>query len=271
MRYLRRSPSPGESSRTENTHLDSVMADDGPSAAVQPLLRAIAGDPRPHELAGFDGPLADFRAAFPMSVPSVRKTWRNAMLSPLGASIAGLALALGGTSAAAFSGALPAPAQDFAHRVIGAPAATATQLRIHTATHTDDPSSAGTPGSAGTPVGPDASGPAAFGLCTAWTAHQSNPASTTGKADDSVAFRNLATAAGGVDKIAAYCATILHSSSPTVAGAPTTEQTQASTDHSMGRPTSLPTQASTGRPGTMPTQASAHHAIGKPTTLPARG
>ncbi len=198
------------------------------------------------------------------------------MLSPVGASIAGLALALGGTSAAAFTGALPAPVQNFAHRVIGAPAATATatQLRTYTGTHTEDPSATGTPSSTGTPVGPDASGSAAFGLCTAWTAHQSNPASTVGKADDSVAFKNLATAAGGVDKIAAYCATVLHSGNPTAPGAPTTEPTQASTSHTTGKPDALPSQAAVnhavGKSTGLPTQAAVGHPIGKPATLPTR-
>ena len=187
------------------------------------------------------------------------------MLSPIGASIAGLALALGGTAAAAYNGALPAPAQNFAHTVIGAPAATATQLRTNTGTHAGDPSSAGTP------VGPDASGSAAFGLCTAWTQHQTNGASTNGNADDAVAFKNLAAAAGGADKVAAYCATILKSPSPTNPGAPTTERAQTST----GKPDSMPTQASTnhttGKPDSMPTQASTNHPTGKPTTLPTRG
>ena len=194
------------------------------------------------------------------------------MLSPIGASIAGLALALGGTSAAAFTGALPAPAQDFAHRVIGAPAATATQLRTHTGTPTGDPSSAGTP------VGPDASGPAMFGLCTAWTAHQAHGETANGNADDAVAFKNLAAAAGGADKIGAYCATILRSPSPTIPGAPTTERAQTATGHPTGKPTTMPTtmptQASTshptGKPTTMPTQASTNHPTGKPITLTPR-
>jgi hypothetical protein len=174
------------------------------------------------------------------------------MLSPLGASIAGLALALGGTAAAAYTGALPTPAQDFAHTVIGAPAATPTQLPRSTGAPSESASSKGTS------VGPDASGPAAFGLCTAWTQHQSKGASTNGKADDAVAFKNLATAAGGADKIAAYCATILQSPSPSLPGAPITQPTTASTSHPTGKPSSLPTKAST------------NHPTGRPTTLPTR-
>jgi len=223
------------------------MSSDSPPPAVQPLLRAIAADPRPHELGGFQEPLGHYRAAFPTSRPSVRKNWRTAMLSPLGASIAGIALALGGTTAAAYTGSLPTTAQSLAHTVIGAPAA-------HPAgTPTQHPSAKGTP------VGPDATGPAAFGLCTAWTQHQANGASTNGNADNSVAFKNLATAAGGADKIAAYCVTILQSARPgDAAGKPSTEPTQATTGHPSGKPSSLPTQASTSHPN------------GKPSTLPAR-
>ena len=189
------------------------------------------------------------------------------MLSPIGASIAGLALALGGTAAAAYNGALPAPAQNLAHTVIGAPAATATHLRTATATRTGDPNPTSTP------VGPDASGPAMFGLCTAWTQHQTNGASTNTNTDDAVAFKNLAAAAGGADKIAAYCATILHSPNPTNPGAPATERAQTSTNHTTGKPDSMPTQASTNhptdKPTTQPTQASTNHPTGKP-TLPTR-
>ncbi len=176
------------------------------------------------------------------------------MLSPLGATIAGIALALGGTAAAAYTGSLPTPAQNLAHTVIGAPAAHLAE------TTTGHPSSTGTPtenrSTKGTPVGPDATGPDAFGLCTAWIQHQANGASTNGKADDSVAFKNLATAAGGADKIAAYCATILQ---------------PGNTNNPAGKPSTLPTQASTnhptGKPSTLPTQASTNHPTGKPSPL----
>lgn len=185
------------------------------------------------------------------------------MLSPLVASIAGLALALGGTAAAAYTGALPPLAQDVAHTVIGAPAAHADDTTDPSATGTasETPSPTATTNSTSTkgPVGPDASGPAMFGLCTAWTAHQTNGEPAHGKADDAVAFKNLAAAAGGADKIAAYCAPVLNSPSPTVLpGQPTAERTSASTSHPMGKPSSLPTQANTNHPkgkAALPTKA----------------
>ena len=259
MRFVLRKHTTGDRPRTEEIHLDSGMASDNPPPAVQSLLQAIAADPRPHEVSGFSKPLASYRAAFPTSRPHAHKTWRRLMFSPIGATIAGLALALGGTAAAAYTGSLPTPAQDFAHTVIGAPAARPTAPQDPTEKPTTAPTSTGTPSAKGTRVGPDATGPDAFGLCTAWTQHQTNGASVNGKADDSVAFTNLATAAGGPDKIAAYCANVLASAKPsTGAGKPTTLPTQAATEHP-GKPTAKPTQASTDHPG------------GKPTDLPTSG
>jgi hypothetical protein len=57
-------------------------------------------------------------------------------------------------------------------------------------------------------VGPDATGPAAFGLCNAWS-HAKDSKKT---AEHSVAFRNLVKAAGGVDRVDGYCATVEHPS-----------------------------------------------------------
>jgi hypothetical protein len=212
------------------------MASDSPSPAVQPLLRAIAADPRPHELGGFEEPLAHYRAALPRSRPTARSTWRPAMLSSLlgaklGATIAGVAVGLGGTAVAAYTGALPTGAQNFAHSTIGAPAATAAATPAATpkATPTEEA------------LGPDATGPAAFGLCNAWTHHQANGAKPNG----SVAFKNLAKAAGGESKIAAYCAKIPH---------------PGNTNHPTGKPsgkaTGKPTSKATGKPNTLPAPGS---------------
>ena len=62
-------------------------------------------------------------------------------------------------------------------------------------------------GQPGTPQGrgPDATGPAAYGLCQAW-AEQADPGE---KAERGVPpFRNLAAAAGGADRVADYCAAL---------------------------------------------------------------
>ena len=52
------------------------------------------------------------------------------------------------------------------------------------------------------PTGPDASGAARHGLCRAWLAGQGDE---HGKREDSTAFQALAAAAGGADRIPAYC------------------------------------------------------------------
>jgi hypothetical protein len=51
-------------------------------------------------------------------------------------------------------------------------------------------------------TGPDASGPARHGLCTAWLAGQGD---ANGRRADAPAFQALAAAAGGADQVAAYC------------------------------------------------------------------
>lgn len=54
--------------------------------------------------------------------------------------------------------------------------------------------------------GPDASGPAAFGLCTAW---KHGGLSAEEAAAGNAPSQNLITAAGGADQVKAYCATVL--------------------------------------------------------------
>jgi hypothetical protein len=51
-------------------------------------------------------------------------------------------------------------------------------------------------------AGPDASGSAKHGLCQAWSAGQGDD---HGKRSDAPPFQALAAAAGGVDRVAAYC------------------------------------------------------------------
>lgn len=219
MRNVLRTLFPGERPDQQDVHLDSLMSADSPSPTVEPLLRALAAEPRQHELGGFDQPLAGYRSAFSSSLPPARRTWRPSMLASLlgaklGATIAGVAIGLGGTAAAAYTGALPSGAQNLAHHTIGAPAAT--------------PSATPKPKATGTAVGPDATGPAAHGLCNAWSQHQKNGAKPT----SSVAFRNLATAAGGEAKIAAYCARV---SKP------------GNSNHPTGTPSGKPTSKATGQ------------------------
>jgi hypothetical protein len=129
--------------------------------------------------------------------------------------LAGGTVAAGGTAAAAYSGTLPEPLQEASHVVLGAPAPAAIAAAEHkpeAASHGKAPQAADAAESEpeveskhesepeADPVGPDATGPAAFGLCTAFTKGGLDPAST--------AYKSLVTAAAGNADITAYCASV---------------------------------------------------------------
>jgi hypothetical protein len=210
----------------------------GSPPELQPLsdvLAALTAGPASDELAGEAAALAVFRNQAGVPVPAHRSRHRRhplpaSLLSARGVAAAAVAaLSIGGFATAAFAGALPAPAQQFAHHTIGAPAP-------------DRPQPAGThPRPAAMPAGPAATGPAAFGLCTAW-AHAK--AHGTGS-QQAVAFCNLAAAAGGAANVAAYCAAVPH---PGASSAPTSHPTGPPTSH----PTGPPTIHLTGPPTTHP-------------------
>jgi hypothetical protein len=112
--------------------------------------------------------------------------------------IAAISLAAvgGGTAAAAAAGILPTQAQEFAHQALGAPSPSASETDSPDPTETATPE----PSTSASPVGPDATGPAAFGLCTAFTAG--------GLSSHSIAYGALLAAAANGD-IAGYCSTVL--------------------------------------------------------------
>ncbi len=121
--------------------------------------------------------------------------------------LAGGTLAVGGAAAGAYTGTLPAPLQENAHTIIGAPAPAAASdtggQKSAAASHgkASRPADASpSPNASAAAVGPDATGPAAFGLCTAFTNGGLDPAS--------VAYKSLAGAAKGSSDIAAYCKSV---------------------------------------------------------------
>ncbi|HYZ51959.1 MAG TPA: hypothetical protein VE733_00400 [Streptosporangiaceae bacterium] len=215
------------------------------SEGLRPAAEAIAAlnaAPVISELAAEASARTAFSTAGRSSEPARSRRRRHPLLASLhsaklAAAAAAATVTLGGAAAAAYAGALPAPAQKFAHDTLGAPSALpATQ-----------------PTRPATPVGPDATGHAAYGLCTAY-AHLKAHGNATQKA---VAFRNLATAAGGAANVTAYCAKAAHPGT-TPSGKPTT--------HHTGKPTTLPSQI----PATHHTGKPATHHTGKPTTLPSQ-
>ncbi|MDQ1531078.1 MAG: hypothetical protein QOE37_1183, partial [Microbacteriaceae bacterium] len=168
-------------------------------------------------------------------------------------------IAIGGTAAAACTGTLPAPLQQQVQALVVSPSPTASPDDTTDAgaagTASSDETTASpevtaspeaTPTDTATPavttdtttsttltataVGPDATGPAGKGLCTAYL--------HGGLGATSIALRNLTSAAGGSDGIAAYCASVLlnarakHHHSTTAATETSTEDTNTQTSTS---------------------------------------
>jgi hypothetical protein len=200
--------------------LDALLAQDqGPGETAAPLrpvadvLAALRAAPSPGELTGLDPVLAEFRGTggtpggFHRSRPRRPARLRTLLSVKVAGAVA--AAVLGGSVAAAYAGVLPAGLQAIAHHSIAAPAASAKPGPHQPPGATSGPHQppGARPGPhpahrAGASVGPDPAGPAAHGLCTAYSHAEAHGSA----AQQAVAFRNLAAAAGGGDKVAAYCA-----------------------------------------------------------------
>jgi hypothetical protein len=241
--------------------LTGDLVTDEACAGLQPaaaLLAALNAAPEDGELAGHARALAEFRHRRGMPVHARRSARRRSRLltslltAKVAAAAAAAAVALGGgVAAAAYTSTLPAPVQQFAHGVIGAPSPQPSH-RAGTPQATPARPDATGPDAAGPDAaGPDATGPAAFGLCTAY-AHAKAHGTASQKA---MAFRNLAAAAGGAAKIAAFCAAVPHpgsSQSSRSASAPT-HPVGHPASHPTGKPSSQPTPHRAGRPSSAPT------------------
>jgi len=252
---------------------DTGLAQDPEVAAGWQLVVEVAtAPPGAGELDGLERALAEFRLAVPVSSMETRDEGRRRMTpttlgSRIGVAAAGvLLLGFGGVGAFALTGSTTvgntaavrgaAPTTGVAAAPAGA--TTPSGPKTDADDQSDDTSDTGDTGESGAPkpggapataVGPDATGPAAHGLCTAWS--HAKPAKRT--ASHSVAFRNLVTAAGGADKVEAYCASVPRPS----AGKP-----HKPSSHPTGKPSDKPGKGSahpTGKPSTVP---------GKPSTVP---
>lgn len=233
---------------------DSIRAQ-AESAGVGDLARALSAPARPDELAGREDALRAFRQEM-LSEPSrPRQMWRPPMPTKvlrlkLGASVAGFAIGIAAAGVVAIGVSTPSlqnAAQGTELPVVTTTTATTTATASASETtagmETESTETAGTetaapeteapetkapetkaPETEESATGPDATGPAAYGLCNAWSNHQRNGAEPTG----SVAFRNLAEAAGGEDEIEAYCETVEHPSDQDRAAAP--EEESGATD-----------------------------------------
>ena len=214
--------------------LDALLVRDlGPeetAATLRPVaevLAALRAAPSGGELAGLDQALAEFHRAGGIPDGSHRSRSRRPALlrTPLSAKLAGAVAAavLGSSVAAAYAGVLPAALQKFAHNSIAAPAASASPSPSPDETRR-----------AGVPVGPNPAGPAAHGLCSAYSRAEAHGSA----AQQAVAFRKLVAAAGGAGQVAAYCASV-----PSPLASPSVEPGR----HATGRPTVRPVHTPPGK------------------------
>jgi hypothetical protein len=206
---------------------------------------------------------AEMRSHAPTLVP--RRTAVPRKVFTMKAAAAALVAVLSVGGAAAATGLLPGQASPVADQ---APASTGADAAAHglgqaAAANVGGTAHAGSTDGQGraSAVGPDATAAARTGLCRAWQAGQG---ANHGRRMDAVAFQTLVAAAGGADKVAAYCEGVAAGSSadahgqgqaspPSVSAPPTTHSPPRS-----GPPTDPGPPASTGPGG--------HGQGGPPTT-----
>jgi hypothetical protein len=179
--------------------------------AVARLLAAATGPASHEELAGEPTVMAEFvaMAGSRPATPMARRTGKPSKLRiKAAAAIVAAALSIGGVAAAATTGLLTKPA-----RLVGGQA---------------PPSSGGDPArrAQGEAADTGLDRARSRGLCRTWQARQGNRA---GSREDSASLRALAAAAGGADKVPAYCKASLaggaatgqrdHGTGPDAAGA----------------------------------------------------
>ncbi len=162
-------------------------------AGLQPaadVVAALRARPASDELVGETVALAEFRARVGVSDPAgQRRRRRPSLLTKLAsakavAAAAVVAIALGGVATAAYAGALPSSAQGIAHDLIGAPAKTATTTSATRPAHPKSHHHFKVPAA-----------------CVAFFRAERHGTA----AQKAAAFKQLEQAAGGANKIAAYC------------------------------------------------------------------
>jgi hypothetical protein len=168
---------------------------------VAVVLAAASAKPGPEELASTARAvrsLAKVARSTPHRAPSRRSPVLSRFVNLKLATAATLGSLLIAGVAGAATGHLPAPAERVAQHMLGTDKSHSQDEQANGANTSQGPQ-----GTAGhNPTGPDASGPAKDGLCRAW---QSGQGGENGMKNDSTAFKALAAAAGGADKIAEFC------------------------------------------------------------------
>jgi hypothetical protein len=215
---LRPTPPPVDDDTVDRLLAGRLDPADAPPgyAAVARLLAAATAPAGRDELAGERAAVAEFLAvahAHPPTPPVPRRAGMPSKLFRIKAAAAVIAavLSLGGVAAAA-TGVLPAAVQRMAGNAPADSGGASATGQEHAATGSAAASTAAgsATGKDHAATGPDASGAAKDGLCQAWLAGQGDD---HGRREDSTAFKALAQAAGGADKVAAYCEGVTPNSS----------------------------------------------------------
>ncbi len=211
--------------------------------ALAGLLAAAVAPAHGRELAGEAEAVTAFRDALLGPAPQPRRPLMSATkLFAAKAVLAAVGLSGGGVALAAATGHLPSD-------LGGAPAAAGPA-----AAATAMPSA---PSASGKPADHPAASPSPSlrGLCQAYTARVG---SSPGKALGNPAFSALIAAAGGKDKVAAFCASL-----------PAARPGHGPASHPGGKPSSLPAPANTAHPAGRPAAVPAGHPAGRPAAAPA--
>jgi hypothetical protein len=266
--------------------VERLLAGDLPPDAAPPgyaevaaLLEAAVAPPAPEELAGQQAVLAELRAvtrarAAAAGTRRARTPRRRRRVGLAAVAVVG-ALVTGGVAGAA-TGHLPAPVRDAARTIAdavggGEPATQTGPGAPGSATPSSASGGAGRAGQGAVPTGGGSglTGPGSTanpdlpGLCRAYVAGQGDE---QGKKLDAAAFEALARAAGGADKIAAWCQET-NAGGPGGAGSGRQEPSEEKKD---GPPTSAG-QGNPGGNGAPPSTNGTDPGQGPPVTQPDGG
>lgn len=243
-------------------HLENLLAghaDDGSDDALARLLDSARATGTTHEVAGLDSAVAAFHSSdAPDADAASPRRWRSALLGGFATATLTTKLVAGAAAAAAIGGvAVAATTYHAPHRSQSSTIGSAVSSPGNVSSHDTNRSHGGSqkaPASLrppairttkstpqrsglGTPA-PRVPNPSLLGLCQAW----SNKPHEHGKSEDSRAFRQLIRAAGGVDNVDAFCASLTNASgskSPKPHGsapAPRTKSKPAKSPHKTKTP-----------------------------------
>ncbi|MET7804843.1 hypothetical protein [Micromonospora chersina] len=257
---FRRSDRPADRAASERL-LDAARAGAPAEPGGDPLahlLAAAAASADPGELAGEERALAAFRAARAAPAPAPAVAPRPRHRFRLGAALAGLAAtATAGVAFAAVSldrgpEPTPPPSTSGSTGAGSTGPGTPTDSGPGSAGPTGGvPSTAPTPGASGGPGRPPSAGQLA-GLCRGYLAKSD---AQRARALETSAYADLVTAAGGADRVEAYCLALVPEKSPEPAPKPSADgggKTPSADERRATPPTPAAPTPRTGKPASAP-------------------